>query len=130
MDRNELKRYRKYKAALNALDLRIKAEYNTYKSPQFQSDGSASSSDPGDPVARAFYQIQHLKEERAEIFEKVKAIEQFVRTIDDPEEKAICNLHYILGKTWEETCMCIRRHKSYAIIMDHDRNWWAENETI
>ena len=126
--REDLRRYCEYLNDLDAMDMRIESLYNTYKSPQISGDGSSHSSDPGNPVWSAYQRIERAKQAREELRKKITEIEDFVEAIDDPRERAICNLHYLSGFTWEATCYRMRKHYSVSVITSYDREWWQAHE--
>ena len=122
--RDDLRNYQKMKIDLDSLDLQIETAYDTYKSPQLTSSGGSRQPDPGDPVSRALARIERLKQERANLVERMEEIEKFVQQIDDWYERAICRIHYIEGYTWEATCLHLRKHHSFGMVADYDRIWW------
>jgi hypothetical protein len=126
--REDLNRYIDYLSDLAAMDTRIESLYNTYRSPQMTGDGSSHSSDPGDPVWSAYQRIEKAKKAREELRAKIQEIEDFVEAIEDPRERAICNLHYLSGLTWSATCYQLRKHYSSTMLIDYDRNWWEEHQ--
>lgn len=124
--REDLKQYQELLIEIDSLDVRIAEAYNTYRSPSMMSDGSGHGSEPGDPTVRAMHRVERLKEERARLQERITEIEIFVSEIKDPREKAICNLHYLTGYTWQATCLRMRKHSSATMLIDYDRRWWKE----
>ena len=123
--KDDLRNYRNMFKALDALDLEIEAAYNTYKSPQFSNDGGHSD-DPGDPVVRALQKIESLKKERQDLLKQIRDIEDFVSSIEDWYERAICKDHYITGLTWESTCQHLCKHNSTSVVKNYDRKWWEK----
>jgi len=127
--REDLKQYQELLIEIDSLDVRIAEAYNTYRSPSMMSDGSGHGSEPGDPTVRAMHRVERLKEERATVMERIIAIEKFVSEIDDPRERAICNLHYLTGYTWQATCLRMRKHCSASMLVNYDRQWWEKHES-
>lgn len=126
--REDLRKYCAYLNDLAAMDLKIESMYNTYRSPQMSGDGSSRPSSPGDPVWFAYQRIEKAKQAREELRAKIREIEDFVEAIEDPEERAICNLRYLSGFTWEATCLQLKKHHSTSMITEHDRKWWEKYE--
>ena len=126
--REDLRNYCDYLNDLAAMDLRIETLYNTYRSPQMTGDGSSRPSSPGDPVWSAYQRIERAKEAREELREKIQEIEDFVEAIEDPRERAICNLHYLSGLTWSATCYQLRKHHSITVVTRYDNDWWNNYE--
>ena len=126
--REDLRKYCDYLNDLAAMDLRIETLYNTYRSPQMTGDGSSRPSSPGDPVWSAYQRIEKAKQAREDLREKIREIEDFVEAIEDPRERAICNLHYLSGYTWSATCYQLRKHYNGSMLIEYDRIWWEKNE--
>lgn len=122
ISKQDLQEYSQIMKLIESLDLQIEQEYNTYKSPSFSS--GVRSNDPSDPVTRALARISRMKEERAELVSRKTEIENFIDSIPDLKERAICSYRYLLGYTWRATCQTLQGHTSYAMLMEYDRNWW------
>lgn len=122
--RDDLKQYKHMVDELKSLDAMIEAANHTYKSPQLTSTGAGRSSDPSDPVARAFDQKERLRKRRLELVKEMVRLEQFVEDIDDFKERTICRYHYLMCFTWEDTCYRINQYSSATAVADYDRNWW------
>ena len=126
--RDDLKHYQNMRLDLQSYDYQIEALYDTYRSPRMSADGASRESDPGDPTARAYRKIDRLKEKRRILINRMEMIEEFVESIEDNQERAICRYHYILGFTWEATCLQIRGHHSLSTVSAYDARWWSEFE--
>ena len=128
--KSDLKQYRNLKMVLSTIDEEIDHAYNTYKSPQMQSRASSfDKNDPGDPVVRALKRIDVLKKQRANIIEKIEALEQYVNNIEDYFVQGVIRYHYFEGYTWEATCMQFRGHKSARTITTKINNYFASQES-
>ncbi|MBR3308292.1 MAG: hypothetical protein IKG00_00080 [Lachnospiraceae bacterium] len=69
-----------------------------------------------DHTGRAARRIRSLEAQQKIIDERMEEIENFVDSIEDPEIRTICSLHYLDGLTWEATCIQVRKHSSAAVI--------------
>ena len=128
--REDLKEYIRMKQYLvSVLDPKIEDAYNTYHSPQLSGqNGGGSIREPGDPVSRAYRKLEKLQQQRKILVGQMIEIEDFVESIEDWYEKAICQLHYIEGYTWEATCLNLRKHHSISVVTSYDAAWWKSYE--
>jgi len=124
--RDDLRRYKHMIDELKSLDAMIESVNNTYKSPQLTSTGASRPRDPSDPVSRALYKKDKLRQQRMELMKEMIRIEQFVDSIDDMKERAICRYHYLMCFTWEDTCFRLQQYSSAKAVSDYDRRWWNE----
>lgn len=124
--RDDLRRYKHMVDELKSLDAMIESVNNTYKSPQLTSNGASRQRDPSDPVSRALYKKDKLRQQRMELMKEMIRIEQFVDSIDDMKERAICRYHYLMCFTWEDTCFRLQQYSSAKAVSDYDRRWWNE----
>lgn len=128
--RDDLKRYISMKQYLvSVLDPMIEDAYNTYHSPQLSAqNGSSGTREPGDPVSRANRLLDKLRKTRENLISQMIEIEDFVDAIEDWYERAICQLHYLEGYTWEATCLNLRKHHSISVVTSYDAQWWKNYE--
>lgn len=104
----KLENYRGLVAEMHSLSESINSLYDTYKSPQFCSDGGSHSSNVGSPTENAVNKILKLKQiydhkysEAADLLLEVEA--WLSQEVQDPEIRSIVRFHYVLNKSWVQT---------------------------
>ncbi len=111
MTLEELRQYQAIKESIKAIEAEIESLYYPISSPPMVSDGSGRSLSPSDPTARAFYRIEADRERLARKQEELTAqkerIDIWIDNLDDQHIAAIIRWHFLLGKTWRETCIKI-----------------------
>lgn len=104
----DLREYQDIKENLKAIQMEIDSLYYPVSSVPIISDGSAKSSTPSSPTERAVHRIdrkkKRLEAKRAELDDLTERIEVFIDELEDHHIAAILRVHFIIGKTWRETC--------------------------
>lgn len=114
----KLENYRGLVAEMHSLSESINSLYDTYKSPQFCSDGGSHSSNVGSPTENAVNKILKLKQiydhkysEAADLLLEVEA--WLSQEVQDPEIRSIVRFHYVLNKSWVQTSTEVYGFPSY-----------------
>lgn len=114
----KLENYRGLVAEMHSLSESINSLYDTYKSPQFCSDGGSHSSNVGSPTENAVNKILKLKQiydhkysEAADLLLEVEA--WLSQEVQDPEIRSIVRFHYVLNKSWVQTSTEVYGFSSY-----------------
>ena len=115
--RDDLRGYQRMKIALEELDDEIRESYNTYRSPQFASDGSQKQLSANSPTERALRHTEALEGKRDRLLKRMGTIDEYVDGIDDYLVQAIVRDHYIRGLTWEATCRHLRKHENKSSVI-------------
>lgn len=112
----KLENYKGLVAEMRSLKESIDSLYNTYRSPQFMSDGGHSMI-ASNPTESAVEKILNLKELYSKKYEEaldlLAEIESWLSTVDDVEIRSICRHHYILNKSWQQTSAIVYGYQSY-----------------
>lgn len=113
----KLEKYKGLTSEMKALRDQIDSLYDTYRSPQFKSDGGSHSISAGNPTEIAVEKILNLKETYSKKYEEaldlLEEVEAWFSTVDDVEIRSICRHHYILNKSWQQTSTIIYGYPSY-----------------
>lgn len=113
----KLEKYKGLTSEMKALRDQIDSLYDTYRSPQFMSDGGSHSISAGNPTEIAVEKILNLKETYSKKYEEaldlLEEVEAWFSTVDDVEIRSICRHHYILNKSWQQTSTIIYGYPSY-----------------
>ena len=114
----KLENYRGLVAEMHSLSESINSLYDTYKSPQFCSDGGSHSSNVGSPTENAVNKILKFKQiydhkysEAADLLLEVEA--WLSQEVQDPEIRSIVRFHYVLNKSWVQTSTEVYGFPSY-----------------
>lgn len=103
----KLENYRGLVAETHSLSESINSLYDTYKSPQFCSDGGSHSSNVGSPTENAVNKILKLKQiydhKYSEAADLLLEVEAWLSQVEDPEIRSIIRFHYILNRSWQQT---------------------------
>lgn len=117
MSIEKLEAYRGLTSEMKALSQQITSLYDTYRSPQFMSDGGSHSMNTGSPTESAVEKILNLKETYSKKYEEaldlLAEVESWLSTVDDVEIRSICRHHYILNKSWSQTSAIVYGFPSY-----------------
>jgi len=109
MTLEELKKYSDLKAEIRALEIHKRTLYRPIHSPV--SDGGSYSTTPGDPTAAAVDKImkveQMIDQKLNETTDRVVEINQWMKTINDPQVEAIITLHFLSDLSWNQTAKMI-----------------------
>lgn len=112
----KLEQYKGLTSEMKALRDQIDSLYDTYRSPQFMSDGGHSMS-AGSPTESAVAKIFKLEEiyrnKYEEAVDLLAEVESWLSHVDDAEIRSICRHHYILNKSWQQTSTIIYGYASY-----------------
>lgn len=102
----KLERYKGVTSEMQALRDQIDSLYDTYRSPQFMSNGSHSMS-VSSPTERAVAKIIKLKETYQQKYSEAAGllleVENWLSQVEDPEIRSIIRFHYILNRSWQQT---------------------------
>ena len=117
----ELEEYRKdsrfLQTEMEALEFQIEDLYDTRRSPSGHEGGGPS--EPGDPTGKAAHDIIAKKEELARLqnrwSEIVRAIDDWLKTVDDTEIRSIVRWHYALGFSWKRTSAKVYGRSDYYL---------------
>lgn len=113
----KLENYKGLVAEMHSLSESIDSLYDTYRSPQFFSEGGSHSSNVGSPVEDAVNRILKLKDiydhKYSEAANLLLEVEAWLSTVDDPEIRSIIRFHYVLNKSWVQTSTEIYGFPSY-----------------
>lgn len=116
MSIEKLEAYRGLTSEMKALSQQITSLYDTYRSPQFMSDGGHSMS-VGSPVETAVNKVLELKTVYEQKYEEAANllynIETWLSQIEDPEIRSIARFHYVLGYSWQRTNTAVCGYSSY-----------------
>lgn len=114
---DKLEAYRGLTSEMKALRDQIDSLYDTYRSPQFFSEGGSHSSNVGSPVEDAVNKVLELKTVYKQKYEEAANllynIETWLSQIEDPEIRSIARFHYVLGYSWQRTNTAISGYSSY-----------------
>lgn len=112
----KLEQYKGLTSEMKALRDQIDSLYDTYRSPQFMSNGSHSMS-AGSPTENAVNKILKLEKTYRRKYEDavdlLAEVEAWLSTVDDVEIRSICRHHYILNKSWSQTNAIVNGFPSY-----------------
>lgn len=104
---DKLEAYRGLTSEMKALRDQIDSLYDTYRSPQFFSEGGSHSSNVGSPVEDAANRILKLKDiydhKYSEAAGLLLEVENWLSQVEDPEIRSIIRFHYILNRSWQQT---------------------------
>lgn len=113
----KLENYKGLVAEMHSLSESIDSLYDTYRSPQFFSEGGSHSSNVGSPVEDAVNRILKLKDlydhKCSEATGLLLEVEAWLSTVDDPEIRSIARFHYVLGYSWQRTNAAVYGYVSY-----------------
>lgn len=113
----KLEAYRGLTSEMKALRDQIDSLYDTYRSPQFFSEGGSHSSNVGSPVEDAVNRILKLKDiydhKYSESAGLLLEVENWLSQVEDPEIRSIIRFHYVLGYSWQRTNAAISGYPSY-----------------
>lgn len=103
----KLENYKGLVAEMHSLSESIDSLYDTYRSPQFFSEGGSHSSNVGSPVESAVEKILKLKNlydhKYSEAANLLLEVEAWLSQVEDPEIRSIIRFHYILNRSWQQT---------------------------
>lgn len=106
MSIEKLEAYRGLTSEIKALSQQITSLYDTYRSPQFMSDGGHSMS-VSSPTERAVAKILKLKETYQQKYDEAAdlllQVENWLSHVEDPEIRSIIRFHYMLNRSWQQT---------------------------
>lgn len=112
----KLEAYRGLTSEMKALSQQITSLYDTYRSPQFMSNGSHSMS-ASSPTESAVAKILKLEETYRKKYEEavdlLAEVENWLSQVPDAEIRSICRHHYILNKSWSQTSAIVYGFPSY-----------------
>lgn len=128
----DLRRYQSVKQNLKAIQIELDSLYYPVSSVPTASDGSGKPSQPSDPTRQAFYRIEdkkaQLEAKQAELVELIERIDCFVTNeVTDHHVAAIMRIHYIVGKSWRETCRLIYGYSDPAICRQAVKRYMEKN---
>lgn len=107
MSIEKLEAYKGLTSEMKALRDQIDSLYDTYRSPQFFSEGGSHSSNVGSPVEDAVNRILKLKDiydhKYSEAAGLLLEVENWLSQVEDPEIRSIIRFHYILNRSWQQT---------------------------
>lgn len=113
---DKLEAYRGLTSEMKALRDQIDSLYDTYRSPQFMSNGSHSMS-AGSPTESAVSKILKLKETYQQKYDETAdlllQVENWLSQVEDPEIRSIIRFHYILNRSWQQTSVEVCGYPSY-----------------
>ena len=113
----KLENYKGLVAEMHSLSESIDSLYDTYRSPQFFSEGGSHSSNVGSPVEDAVNRILKLKDiydhKYSEAANLLLEVEAWLSTVDDPEIRSIVRFHYVLNNSWVQTSTEVYGFPSY-----------------
>lgn len=113
----KLENYKGLVAEMHSLSESIDSLYDTYRSPQFFSEGGSHSSNVGSPVEDAVNRILKLKDlydhKYSEAANLLLEVEAWLSTVDDPEIRSIVRFHYVLNRSWVQTSTEVCGFPSY-----------------
>lgn len=113
----KLESYKSLTAEMKAITLQIDSLYDTYRSPQFMSDGGSHSISANSPVETAVNKLLELKTVYEQKYEEAANllynIETWLSQIEDPEIRSIARFHYVLGYSWQRTNTAVCGYPSY-----------------
>jgi hypothetical protein len=107
----DLREYRAIQESIRAIEAEIESLYYPIGSPSLISDGAGRSSvrPVSDPTAEAFRRIEadraRLEVKRAELETLKVRVDEWLNSLEDNHIAAILRWHFILGKSWRETCV-------------------------
>lgn len=107
MSIEKLEAYRGLTTEMKALSQQITSLYDTYRSPQFMSDGGSHSTNVSSPTENAVGKILKLKETYQQKYDEAAdlllQVENWLSQVEDPEIRSIIRFHYILNRSWQQT---------------------------
>jgi len=109
----DLRRYQHIKATVATLDAAIEDAYNTVSSPVPSEviAGRSSVRPAGDPVGAAINKANRLRRQKEKLVEEMEAIEAFVDECPDLMAQSIMRMHFLLGKSWQQTAVVVYGYK-------------------
>lgn len=110
----KLEAYRGLTSEIKGLREQIDSLYDTYRSPQFISDGGSHSMSANSPTEDAVNKILQLKEKLEVAVGQLQDVENWLSTVDDAEIRAICRHRFILNKSWSQTNVAVYGYPSYC----------------
>lgn len=117
MSIEKLEAYKGLTSEMKALRDQIDSLYDTYRSPQFFSEGGSHSSNVGSPVEDAVNRILKLKDiydhKYSEAAGLLLEVENWLSQVEDPEIRSIIRFHYVLNKSWVQTSTELYGFPSY-----------------
>ena len=107
----DLRNYLRLRQQIRVLEAEIEAVYVERPAPKEVIPGRSSVRTPSDPTAiKAFKAIklrEKLEEKIDELEMQLNRILKFTLSITDVEVASMIRLHYLEGKTWEQTAMTL-----------------------
>ena len=107
----DLRNYLRLKQQVRVLEAEIEAVYVERPAPKEVVAGRSSVRTPSDPTAQKAAKAIKLREELEkqirELETQLNRILQFTLNIPDVEVASMIRLHYLEGKTWEQTAMTL-----------------------
>ena len=114
---DDLESYRGLKAELEALKQEHEENYLSYSGINYEYTGEAKGNAVSNPTEKAALRALRLEqwiiERTEECAERLDRIYAWLDTVQIAEIRAIVHHHYILGETWEETCLHVYGYRSY-----------------
>ena len=108
---DDLRNYLRMKQQVRVLEAEIEAVYVERPAPKDVTPGRSSVRTPSDPTAeKAFKAIalrEKLEKQIRELEVQLNRIVQFTLSIPDIEVSSMIRVHYLQGKTWEQTAMTL-----------------------
>lgn len=112
----KLENYKGLVAEMHSLSESIDSLYDTYRSPQFMSNGSHSMS-AGSPTENAVAKILKLEKTYRRKYEEavdlLSEVESWLPQVEDPEIRSIIRFHYVLNRSWQQTSTIACGYPSY-----------------
>ena len=103
----KLEKYKGLTSEMKALRDQIDSLYDTYRSPQFMSDGGSHSMNVSSPTESAVVKILKLKKTYQQKYDETAdlllQVENWLSQVEDPEIRSIIRFHYILNRSWQQT---------------------------
>lgn len=113
----KLENYKGLVAEMHSLSESIDSLYDTYRSPQFMSDGGSHSTNVSSPTENAIGKILKLKETYQQKYDEAAdlllQVENWLSQVEDPEIRSIVRFHYVLNKSWVQTSTEVCGFPSY-----------------
>ena len=107
----DLRNYLRLKQQVRVLEAEIEAVYVERPAPKEVISGKSSVRTPSDPTAqkaaKAIKLREKLEKQMEELEVQLTRILQFTLSISDVEVASMIRLHYLEGKTWEQTAMTL-----------------------
>lgn len=109
MTPDDLRRYKKAKKIIQALEQEIALAYAPIRSPKLDKNdtGKLSATLPGNPTEQALERIEALNKKKRRLEAFTGKVEGWVNSLEDRYIAKVCAFHYLEGNTWEETAQRI-----------------------